>query len=167
MLIYHPLYDAYHCVFRLLLIIERLGNTALDTARLLDFYLLFPARVAKIRLPSELSYGRSIASRRFNPYHDIPNQQSAFRELMIIQDAALHCIVGAGLIDKAQFDAGFLTRTKQPLPSELKYRLKKFEDEKPDILRFIFEELSQIKIFGEDGLKHRTGLMEYRYDKIS
>jgi hypothetical protein len=167
MLIYHPLYDAYNCVFRLLFIIERLGNAPLDMARLLDFYVLFPSRVAKIRLPSNLSYGRSLASRRFNPYHEISNQQSAFRELMVIQDAALHCIVGAGLVDKSQFDAGFLTRTKQPLPFELKLRLEKFELQKRDILDFILDKLSEIKVFGVDGLKHRTGLMEYRYDKIS
>ena len=74
MLIYHPLYDAYHCVFRLLLIIERLENVPVATVRLLDFYVLFPARVAKIRLPAELSYGRTLANKSYNPYHEISNQ---------------------------------------------------------------------------------------------
>ena len=167
MLIYHPLYDAYHCVFRLLLIIERLENVPVATVRLLDFYVLFPARVAKIRLPAELSYGRTLANKSYNPYHEISNQQSVFRELAVIQDAAFSCIVGAGLIDKQQFENGIIIRTSRRLPEEITVRIDQFEEQHPEILDFILDKLSDVAIFGEGGLKHRTGLMEYRYDNVS
>lgn len=48
MLIYHPAYDAYHCVFRMLLIAERVSGIEVEKARILDFYLVFPGMVKKI-----------------------------------------------------------------------------------------------------------------------
>lgn len=167
MLVYHPLYDAYHCVFRILLIAEKLGSVPIDMVRLLDFYILFPARITKIRLPADLSYGRPLASRQFNPYHDVSNSQSVFRELTVIQDAALHCIVGAGLIDKTRFEEGIVSRTRDRLPEEIVRRLSAYREQRPEILDFILDKLSGVHIYGDDGLKDRTGLMEYRYDRIS
>ena len=85
MLIYHPAYDAFHCVFRMLAIIETVPNIEVDKARVLDFYLLFPALMADIRLPVELAHARKLAKSVSNIYHDPLSKKNAFRDLRLIQ----------------------------------------------------------------------------------
>ncbi|HGA8765958.1 TPA: ABC-three component system middle component 5, partial [Salmonella enterica subsp. enterica serovar Virchow] len=47
MLIYHPAYDAYHCLFRMIALIDHVNEIEVDKARILDFYLIFPALVSE------------------------------------------------------------------------------------------------------------------------
>ena len=90
MLIYHPAFDAYHCVFRMLALIDSLPDIEIDMLRLCDFYLVFPSEIERIRLPAELSHGRKIAKSSSSIYRDPINAKQAFRDMSEIQLAALH-----------------------------------------------------------------------------
>ncbi|WP_250478858.1 MULTISPECIES: ABC-three component system middle component 5 [unclassified Caballeronia] len=164
MLIYHPAFDAYHCVFRMLAVAERVPETELDKARLLDFYLLFPALVASIRLPSTLRDARKLAKAEANVYHDPLNAATTFRELRHIQEAALKCIAASGLIDKTRFESGYVTRTDRAIPGELKQKIDAFIEQRQPVADIVLKGLADIPLRGHDGLKHRTDLMEYKYD---
>lgn len=164
MLIYHPAYDAYHCVFRMLVVINAVQFLETDKARLLDFYLIFPSAISKIRLPQNLASGRKIAKDLKNSYRDPINSVSSFRELHQIQLAALKCIAASGLIDINKFSKGIIERTEQPIPEFLLLQIKNFIVTQGDIAKFILNDLSALPLNGPDGLKHRTELLEYRYD---
>lgn len=164
MLIYHPAYDAYHCVFRMLCIVTAKPSIEVDRARLLDFYLLFPSAISEIRLPKSHYSGRQLAKALENVYRDPINPAAAFRDLRYIQEAALKCLVAAGLIESTSYEFGLLVRTDVPLPDEMFQATSKYIAENSELTGFVLGELVNIPLKGVDGLKHRTGLMEYRYD---
>lgn len=164
MLIYHPAYDAYHCVFRMLVVAERLTDLEVDKARLLDFFLLFPGMVKAVRLPDTLKALRTQAKAAANIYRDPVSGISTFREMRHIQEAALKSMAASGLIDVRRYEAGYVTRTQMPINPMLKAKLDEFLNVNQPVADSILNGLSQIPLLGHDGLKHRSQLMEYRYD---
>lgn len=164
MLIYHPAYDAYHCVFRMLAITSE--NRVLEFAklRILDFFLCFPAEVAAVQLPQEHLDIRKVARAARNHYRGPINSTRTFRELEPIQSAAARLLGLTGVFSIAELEDGRIIRTGQELPEEFK-RLSNARDAFPNPLdRYVVSRMSEIPLAGEGGLKHRTGLMEYRYD---
>jgi hypothetical protein len=164
MLIYHPAYDAYHCVFRMLCIVRLLPSVELDKARLLDFYLLFPSAISKIRLPKTHSSGRQLAKLLANVYRDPINPSATFRELSYIQEAAFKCMVASGFVDAKSYESGVMVRTELPLPDSMLETTSAYITDNSELTDFVLGELATIPLKGLDGLKDRTGLMEYRYD---
>lgn len=53
MLVYHPAYDAYHCLFRMMAIMENTNRLEIDKLKILDFYILFPALLSEVKMPRE------------------------------------------------------------------------------------------------------------------
>jgi hypothetical protein len=163
-LIYHPAFDGYHCIFRMLLIAGFVKNLEIDKARILDFYLVFPGTVKSVRLPDNLRELRTQAKVAANPYRDPVNSASTFIEMRHIQEEALRSIAASGLIDIEAFAAGYVIRTNRPLPESLEARLRDFVDANKPIAEGVLTGLSQIPLLGQNGLKDRSQLMEYRYD---
>ncbi|WP_103893993.1 ABC-three component system middle component 5 [Pseudomonas sp. NFACC36] len=165
MLIYHPAFDAYHCVFRMLLLIDSLPETEIDMLRLCDFYLVFPSEIERIRLPSTLSHGRKIAKSLSNVYRNPINAMQAFRDMAEIQLSALRSIAASGLIDIDCYEHGVVRkRSTTKLPEHIESKISAFFETNREITEFILNFLSKHPLRGLNGLKHRTGLLEYRYD---
>lgn len=166
MLIYHPAYDAYHCVFRMLLIAEHVEDAEIEKARLLDFYLTFPSMVKTVRLPDSLKVLRSQAKAVGNVYRDPVSGLATFRDMRHIQEAALKSIAASGLINIRRYEHGFVTRTDTSIAPVLKAKLDNFVSTNGPIINGILLGLSQIPLSGPNGLKHRSSLMEHRYDFV-
>lgn len=165
MLIYHPAFDAYHCVFRMLALIESSTTLEIDRARLLDFYLAFPSAIGDIRLPTTLSHGRRLGKDLGNIYRNPLDSKAVFRDMSQIQNAALRSIAALGLIDVSCYEKGILKRVpSESIPAVLMRKLKEYFDARLEILEFLLKDLAPIPLRGVDGLKHRTMLLEYRYD---
>lgn len=164
MLIYHPAYDAYHCVFRMLVVAEHVKDAEIDKARLLDFYLVFPGAIEKIRLPNDMRSLRQIAKDAANIYRDPVSSSSTFLEMRHIQEAALKSIAASGLIDIERYSAGYVERTAMHLPSAVTEKLHEFLSVNSAVVDAVLNDLAKIPLLGNDGLKHRSQLMEYRYD---
>ena len=116
MLIYHPAYDAYHCIFRMIALIDHVNEIEVDKARILDFYLIFPSLVEKIRMPYNYSYIKKIAKKYSNDYRNPISAISTFRDLHQIQMAAIRCLAATGLIEIAVLDKGLIKRTEKEIP---------------------------------------------------
>lgn len=164
MLIYHPAFDAYHCIFRMLAVSESVNQVEIEKARILDFYLLFPSAVALIRLPTSIKDARRLARAMANPYHDPINPTSMFRDMRYVQEAALKCIAASGLIDRDLFEAGFVKRTAQQIPHNLLRSAQEFLTNREPVASVVLNDLADLPLRGENGLKHRTQMMEYKYD---
>ncbi len=166
MLIYHPAMDAYHCVFRILLILRRLDRIEIDKARILDFYIVFPSAILSARLPESLRGTRKLLGSYKNPYRDPISPNTSFHEISRIQEAAINCIAASGLIDIPSLADGMLVRSKADLSNDLTKSIDIYLSKNSELAKIILDELSTIPLLGTDGLKHRTSLMEYRYDNV-
>lgn len=164
MLIYHPAYDAYHCVFRMLAVAEWVKNTEIDKARLLDFYLVFPGAIEKIRLPNDMRSLRQVAKDTANLYRNPVSNSSTFLEMRHIQEAALKSIAALGLINIDRYSAGYVERTLMTLPTSVEEKIHEFLSVNSVVVDAVLNKLAKIPLLGSDGLKHRSQLMEYRYD---
>src|SRR4030042_4647660 len=115
MLIYHPLYDVYHCVFRFLRLIEVISskNIVVDRLRVLDFYLLFPSLLSDVSFPKSALSFKKMVRNTSGPYENIEDPYKVFIQLEPFQHEALRCLVSWGLLDSGALKQGFAKRTSQ------------------------------------------------------
>lgn len=169
MLIYHPIFDTSHCVFRSLLLLQEQDSCAIDIElfRLMDFYVLFPSLLKLIKpFPNELRRYKKIIQKIDEPYESIQNPNRIFIELRRIQSIAFHHLLSKNLIDMENYRNGKIKRTTTILPEELLHSLDEASYNKNEWFALISSGFLQIEFYGSNGLKKRTGLMEYRYDEV-
>jgi hypothetical protein len=161
MLVYHPAFDSYHCLFRSISILEVCGKCEVERLRILDFCLAFPTTVAEFRLPPGRSAVKKAALGESNPYRDPISARAMFSNLTAIQMAAFSCLTATGL---ATLEAGVLVRTQTALPEAIKERCLSMQAQEHTFFNTLLSQLNALPLFGPDGLKARSELMEFRYD---
>lgn len=166
MLIYDPTLDPYHCAIRILAILENspILDLPLDSVRLAEFYLSYPSKVAEIRLPTRMVKIRKYARGLATPYRNPFELKSSFERMHPIFQAAVSTLAAAGYLDSDRTKQGVLQRTEMHLPVDLQNAIQQFLAREREIREFITKELTTIPLRGVDGLKHRSGLLEHRYD---
>lgn len=167
MLIYHPVQDANHCVFRTLLLLEHTvhEDISLELYRLLDFYILFPHLLKHISpLPNELRGYKRFLSNIPEPFESMRNTKRIMHELESLQTVALHNLLAKQVIDVASFKLKRLKRTAGKLPSGLNSAIQSSDIVQKEWFRMVVNDLPMVVFGGVKGLKKRTGLMEFRYD---
>lgn len=164
MLAYHPALDPYHTSFRMLrLIASSPYKLEPDRLRLLDFYLLFPHLLKKVHLPSDLTRRRGQVAGSSNHYRFNGQPQLVFRTITPVHDAALN-LLSTSAWTRLEDDRVYLNASA--LPDEVRLLLVERNAEQNDLISFLVADLYTVPLCGHDGLKQRTGLMEYRYDAI-
>lgn len=166
MLIYHPAFDAFHCIYRLLLITEVHREIDAAKLRIVDFYIIFPAELRKVTLPKKSNDIKKSAKLLVNRYRGPISAAQVFREMEQIQLAAISALAAADLIDKASLAAGIIRRTQTEVAPAIRAKIDNFFHGLTESLGHVLNELAEMPLNGIDGLKHRTGLMEYRYDNV-
>lgn len=166
MLIYHPAFDAYHCVFRMALIAKIVKELEYSKLRILDFYLCFPAEVANIELHKEFLKIRSLAKEASNKFRGPVNSVRTFRDLEQIQNSAARLLAASNVLDSKKLEEGVVSRTNHPIPVEFSRLSQDSSGNVGLITNFILTQLSELPLTGVGGLKQRSGLMEYRYDPV-
>ncbi len=164
---YHPAQDINHCIYRLILILEKSKHLSInvDTYRILDFYTLFPYLLKLIKpLPQVLSKHRSKFKDIQEPYESLINTKRILFELEVLQSVCIQNLLAKNLLDKTAYEKGFLKRSNVELPEQLQNELQVARLANEEWFMVLVDELPQAKFKGNAGLKARTGLMEYRYD---
>lgn len=167
MLIYHPVQDANHCVFRTLLLLEHSIHNEIDIElyRLLDFYILFPHLLKKISpFPIELRAYKRLLSLIPDPFESMLNTKRIIHELESLQTVALHNLLAKKLIDIDSFKAKKIKRTGEALPESISVAINQSKSTDEEWFRMVVNELPLVNFGGRKGLKMRAGLMEFRYD---
>lgn len=167
MLLYHPFFDAHHCAFRLLRLLAAIPSepVELDRIRVWDFYLLFPAHLAKATLPA--SGARSIrktVEALDNPYDVLPNARRAFIRLEPIQTAAMAHLASVGLIDAKKLQDGLILRTSVPIPDQLEPRISERNQAESQIVVYLTGVFLRTPLHGKGGIRSRVDLFDHRYD---
>ena len=167
MLIYHPAYDINHCLYRMLLILEHSNHKEFewDLFRLLDFYVLFPHLMKRIRpFPISLKKYKKFINQIPEAFELIPNSNRVLFELNDFQNVAISNLISKDLVDINSFQLKTVKRTLRELPLPLAQSIIASKQKDAEWFKFIINELPSTIFRGEKGLKSRNNLMEFRYD---
>lgn len=166
MLIYHPAFDLYNCIFRMLQLLSNMKHdeVELERLRIWDFYLTFPRETQKIRFPQDLSELKKVFKRKDdNPYEDLLDSKKIIERMKSFQLTALKYLASYDFIDKESFSKGVVRKTNKELPVDLKNELNNFTTEKQNIIKLVLG-FWDLPLYGSHGLKARTGLIDFKYD---
>lgn len=168
---FQPAFDVFHTMFRYLRIRDVLGNEKSihrDQLRIADFYLAFFFRAEYIRLrPGDQSIKR--IARSIGPsslYQKQPDDGLLFARMAPIQHASLRSLIHYGYFEPDQAAISFVAKTDLRVPEELQQRIVSINIVDKEVVDSIVKLVREYPLTGRDGLKSRTGLMEYRYDVV-
>lgn len=164
MLIYHPAFDAYHCVFRLISLMEVGKCIELDRLRILDFCLCFPAIVGGFELPRKYAKVKRAADEASNVYRTPINVKATFWNLLSTQDSALACLAASGYVDASKLKDKTVEKTSLKISEEILEKCKSLMERESVFFDCLLTPLLQLPLTGPAGLKARSGLLEYKYD---
>lgn len=167
MLLYHPYKDSNHCAFRILSILNKLDSEIqLDQLKLIDFFYLFPHFLKDIKpWPRELKAFRKHLNDFGEPYENTPNKKKMFFDIEVIQNQALLKLASRELISVDKLKKRSVELDKIKIPNELISQIQEDKFNNGNILTVLVDGLCNIPWSGENGLKMRSGLMEYKYDE--
>jgi len=136
--------------------------------RVLDFYLMFPFLVDQIRIAPHHRKFKKLAKlyAGLRPYGDLPENRMLFQRMAPIQGAALDTLVQRGLLSPDQYSRGIIEPTDTALPVALASKVSAINQEQSDLVEFLFALATEYDLLGTNGLKDRSGLMDYSYDAI-
>lgn len=171
-LTYSSVYDPYHTAFRFLSILSNSsdGQARYDVLRILDFYLSFPSRLSEVHIPRQKGLTALLKSiSETNPksrYEVLPPSKVIFDRISIVQNTAFSALLGNGYV-KIEDQGLQLAKVISPkVPDSLLSSIAAFSDRNAKLIELLVYNLAPIRLEGKDGLKARSGLMEYRYDVL-
>lgn len=165
MLVYHPLFDLHHGVFRACLILELHPSKEMhvDTLRLLDFYFLFPYLLSSFdHTPGSAKQGRALAGVK-SKYNMVSSPRALLAQLKGMNRLTLLALANKSILSLADIERGFARRTDAPLPNAIFGSALKRDIE---LASYLATKLGTIPVYGSKGLKARSHLLEYRYDPV-
>jgi hypothetical protein len=134
----------------------------LDKLRIWDFYLTFPNEARQITFPKDLfELKRIFKNKPDNPYEDLIDPKRIAERMNSYQLSALRYLASYGLLDNNLFQKNIIKRTDKELPKELQEKLSEINTEKENIIKLV----KGFNFLALRGLKERTGLLEFRYDR--
>ncbi len=164
MIIYHPAYDVNHCSYRILNILNSIGDNKVhcDMLKIINFYYVYPHLLKRMEVfPKPLNYQAKKIKSINDPFELTPNPSNLFFEMSPTQETAILSLLQRSLIN---VENNIISLEKQNMPKELIQVFKNDKFTKSDIFKILVACLPKVKLDGNNGLKARSGLMEYKYD---
>jgi hypothetical protein len=164
-LFYHPAFDSYHCIYRTLLITDRYQPRVieLERMRIWDFYLVFPAETRRISFPSQMSVYKRTLPR--NAYEELAEPHLIFTRMQPFQMQAYRSLSAFGLLSSEQLVKNRIVRTNKAIPSAIRSRFTEIGEPETYVLS-LAGQFHSFPLYGKNGLKARTKLLEYKYDPV-
>lgn len=136
--------------------------------RVLDFYMAFPFRIEGFTFrQSQIGLKKiSKAYEYTQPYGGIPDDMTLFLRMAPIQRLAMDTLASHDMIDREAYRLDVILAGEDGLPPELVERAIAFGAEHADLITVLQKLATDYPLLGEDGLKRRSGLMEYKYDVV-
>ncbi|MBZ9629802.1 hypothetical protein LB465_03340 [Salegentibacter sp. LM13S] len=140
----------------------------IERIRIWDFYFLFPSKIHEIRLKQSESDIRVLRKQFIkdskNPYEEIFENRKIFEKIKPYQLAALNCIASYGIIDKSFLDQQRISIINKEILTEFVNNFEELPAKEKNVISLMTSHFNQISLFGTDGLKSRTNLLESKYD---
>lgn len=169
--VYQEAFDPYHTIFRLLRINSAViadGIVSFDTIRILDFYLLFPNRLLNFSFKSEHRRFRKIIKDLDiqKPYGYLPDAHGLFARMEAIQRAAVVTLNVNGFLETGDNLTDNILFNNEAVPKNIQIRINHLNEIESQIISILSSFVNDYELMGKDGIKKRSGLLEYRYDNI-
>ena len=171
MIIYHQAFDLYHTVYRMLQLLtyfNRNESVEMDRLRIWDFYLLFPDKMNTIKLKQNENDIRKIiksfVKTKDNPYEKLMDNRKMFEKIKPYQLTALKSLASYGIIDKNFMNTNHVTIISNKLIENYSLKFEPLTNQEQNAIHLLTSHFYQIPMFGADGLKERTNLLESKYD---
>lgn len=166
---YHPISDPYHCAYRILSLMGSAIDQEyeLEKFRILDFYCLFPSLLLSIRKTNEVRDALKEIDKSYLrvPYQILPDTRTLFRQVEGVHKAATAHLASRGILNMDAFKAGAIKITDAA--NQIAIAKQTFNNNPmKDFVSVVSKEVNAISLHGVNGLKARTGLLEFRYDNI-
>jgi hypothetical protein len=167
-LAYQPAYDPFHTVLRMIRIADFMGTPpSVGQARIADFYLSFPRRLDDVKFPKGMRGRLRVALAGVPPHYGAaPADETVLRKMRPIQDAAMQTLLGNSSLDNDAFEAGTIALDLDSVSERLLERARALNLEWQSLVELIRDMIAAVPLEGVQGLKHRTGLGEHRYDAV-
>ncbi|HUD40750.1 MAG TPA: ABC-three component system middle component 5 [Dokdonella sp.] len=169
-LAFQPAFDVLHTEFRFLRIRRILTSNRhwrYDQIRIADFYLAFPFRLGDVRLkPIHRSVKRLAQEFSKGRYESQPDDHLLFSRMQPIHRAAAETLIANGFFDEKAFKSELIAETGKIEPPALSARIEQVNADHASLMEVIRTMLEDYPLLGANGLKDRTGLLEFRYDAI-
>lgn len=138
----------------------------IDRLKIADFYFVFPHLISSVSLPrAKGSSALRKEAKAFDvPYENLPSIKILFSEMGDFQLQALDILRAKEIVNLSEsgwlsVGQSFEEKAILSLVTDNSFSSKEF-------YRMLIRVLSQCDLHGANGLKKKTGLMEYRYDAI-
>ena len=173
MITYNPAFDLYHTIWRMGHILLRLEHDEafeVERMRIWDFYLLFPTMLYEVRLSrseQELHEARkTYIARTHTPYEYEGDRRKLFEWLHPVQSSAMSCLVSCGILSKEAYLSGRISIAHRETLKAFISHSGKLTSQEQNTLSFLSLFSRHVPLCGDDGLKARTHLLEYKYDAV-
>lgn len=167
MLVYHPAFDLYNCIFRMLQLLSysKEDEIHVDKLRIWDFYTTFPNLIREMTFPSDLRHLKEkVFKDKNNPYEEITDAKQIFERMKTFQMSAIKCLASYGFVDSKSLSKNRIRKTGKQIPEELLIKIIELNNQKGNVIKLVTSDLVELPLFGDKGWKARTGLLEFKYD---
>jgi hypothetical protein len=171
MIIYNQAFDLYHAIFRILHFLNHFQENDIievDRLRIWDFYLLFPNKINDIRPRQNDSEIRRIKKAYIkdsnNPYEIITDDRKIFERVKPYQLNALNCIASYGIVDKESLREQRILIINKKILNDFVSKINELSPKESNIISLMALYFYDMSLYGANGLKNRTNLMESKYD---
>lgn len=83
-----------------------------------------------------------------------------------IQAQGVRLLLSVGLASVEQTDDTRVRRSEMPIPPEISEAISKRNSEQVSLMALLAKDVASMPLRGKNGLKDRSGLMEFKYDAI-
>jgi len=171
MIVYNKAFDLYHTIYRILHLLSNClekESITVERVRIWDYYVLFPQQVYSIRLLNTEKQIRELRKefikKKNNPFTNLPPKKRLFLKLQPYQISALNCIASYGIIDKDSLRDGKIKIIDKELLANYIQSIGEISRTESNIISLMTGHFNIISMYGKNGLKSRTQLMESIYD---
>jgi len=168
MLIYHQRNDVFHCTFRILSILSIIEGNDIEFSRLkiIDFYIVFPHLINTISFPRAkgLSKIKKAVQTFPIPYENLPSKKMLFSEMGDFQLQAVDILKSKNILEIS--DDSMISKGSNFFDTSVQDLIKDNRITSQGFNKNFIRILMDCSLYGDKGLKSRTGLMEYRYDAV-
>ncbi|MBO7922589.1 hypothetical protein J5X92_10200 [Alteromonas sp. K632G] len=167
MIIYHHRNDVFNCIFRFLSIFSILDREKIEFERLkiIDFYFAFPHLLATTTIPRAAGSSKlkKFAQTLSIPYENFPSNRILFSEMGDFQSQALDILRSKEILI---LDDGWLSVGEVFFREEVMRLVNDSRFTSNPVFKTLVTVFMTCNLHGANGLKSKTGLMEYRYDAV-
>lgn len=166
MLIYNPLFDARHCVYRFLSTIHIAGSIQLrwDAFKILDLLRMYPSLISNIH-PFPRNIARVKKSLKNMPkQYTVPKEpRKTLYQLQPIHNSVSNWLIAKGFISKNAFLDGYIIKMAES-PAAMIEAYSHDTVLNSQWYQYLVEDLPAMNAIDFSTMKQRTGYMEFRYD---